>query len=85
MTTTLINAPEAKDQFPELINRVVHSKERIILTRRGKQIAALIPYEDFQHLLKIQNQLDLSEAIDALKEARELGSIPLENLQSEMG
>jgi len=85
MTTTLINTMEAKDQFPELVNRVVHSKERIILTRRGKEIAALIPLEDFKHLLAIQDELDLAEAIDALKEAREKGTISLEDLQTELG
>lgn len=85
MSTTLINTLEAKDQFPDLINRVVQNKERILLTRRGKEIAALIPFDDFEHLLAIQNQLDLTEAIDALKEARKKGTVPLEVVESELG
>ncbi|MDX1900964.1 MAG: type II toxin-antitoxin system Phd/YefM family antitoxin [Gammaproteobacteria bacterium] len=85
MATTLINTTEAKEQFTDLINRVVHSKERILLTRRGKEIAALIPFDDFKHLLEIQDQLDLAEAIDALKEARQSGTVSLEELQTEFG
>jgi prevent-host-death family protein len=46
MTTTAINTADAKEQFVDLINRVAHNKERIVLTRRGKEIAAIIPVED---------------------------------------
>ncbi len=50
MTTTSINTADAKEDFIELINRVAHNKERIILTRRDKEIAAIIPIEDLKSL-----------------------------------
>ncbi len=84
MTITL-NTVEAKEQFPDLINRVAHNKERFILTRRGKDIAALIPIEDLNILLQSQDKHDLHEAINALKEARTLGTISLEQLKEETG
>ena len=84
MTTSLIATTEAKDQFIELVNRVAHDNERIIFTRRGKEIAALISMEDLALLQSSQNQQDLSTAIDALKEARESGTIPLEQVKDEM-
>lgn len=84
MTTTSINTVEAKEEFSELINRVSHNKERIVLTRRGKEIAAIVPYEDLHWVLEAQNKADLQEATDALKEARDEGTITLEELKEEI-
>ena len=85
MTITSINTIEAKEQFSDLINRVSHNNERIILTRRGKEIAALVPVEDLLILLKSQNKSDLEEATEALKQTRELGSITWDDLKEELG
>ena len=84
-TTVTINTIDAKEQFPDLINRVVHSKERVILTRRGKEIAVIIPFEDLKLLEDTQDKHDLREATEALKEARSIGTIPLEKLKEEVG
>lgn len=85
MTTTAINTADAKEQFIDLVNRVAHNKERIILTRRGKDIAAIIPVEDLHLLLESQDKHDLHEAIDALREARHAGTITLEKLKENLG
>lgn len=85
MTTTSIPTAEAKDTFIDLVNRVAHDKERIILTRRDKPIAALISLEDFKLLESIQNKDDLEEATEALKEARAQGSISLDELKADIG
>lgn len=85
MTTTVINTVDAKEQFTDLVNRVALNKERVILTRRGKEIAVIIPLEDFNLLLASQDKHDLREAIDALKEARDAGTIDLIKLKEEMG
>lgn len=85
MTTTSMNTAEAKEQFTDLVNRVAHNKERIILTRRGKDIAAIIPLEDLALLTESQDKRDLREASEALKEARNTGTITLEQLKEEIG
>ncbi|HSW71299.1 MAG TPA: type II toxin-antitoxin system Phd/YefM family antitoxin [Gammaproteobacteria bacterium] len=82
---TILTTAEAQDQFSELINQVVHNKEHVILTRRGKEIAAIIPLEDLALLQDLQNKHDLLQALDALKEAREKGGIPLEQVKEEIG
>lgn len=84
-TTTVINTVDAKEQFTDLVNRVAHSKERIILTRRGKEIAVIIPVEDLQILQDSHDKHDLRDAIEALKEARNLGTISLSQLKEESG
>ena len=85
MTTTSMNTIEAKEQFTDLVNRVAHQKERIILTRRGKEIAAIIPIEDLTLLSASQDKQDLHEAIDSLKEARSEGTLTLEQSQEDLG
>ena len=84
MTTTVMNTAEAKEQFGDLINRVVHSKERVILTRRGKEVAAIIPFEDLDILQNSQDKSDLHDAIEALKEARHTGTISLDKLKEDV-
>ncbi len=85
MTITSINTADAKEEFSELINRVAHNKERIILTRRGKDIAAIVPLEDLHLLQKSQSKNDLEEAASALQEARNQGTITLEDLNEKIG
>lgn len=85
MTTIAINTAHAKEQFIDLVNRVAHEKERIILTRRGKDIAAIIPIEDLKLLLISQDKHDLREAIDSLKEVRSVGAMTLEQLKEDLG
>ncbi len=85
MTMILMNTMEAKEQFADLINRVAHSKERIVLTRRGKEIAAIVPLEDLKVLQATQDKHDLHAAIDALKEARSTGTMTLDQLKESMG
>lgn len=85
MTNTSINTVDAKEEFTELVNRVVHNKERIILTRRNNEIAALIPIEDLALLQSIENKADLEMAANALKEARDRGSMTLEDFKEELG
>ena len=40
---------------------------------------------DLQHILSLQDKFDLQEAINALKEARHLGTISLEELKETAG
>lgn len=55
-----IPVTEARAQFSELVNRVGFGKERIILTRHGKPLVALVPAEDLADLAAGSAVLDLS-------------------------
>lgn len=84
-TNQTITAAEAKVEFSELLSRVSHHKERIIITRRGKEIAAIIPVEDLQLIKESLNKIDLQEAVESLKQSRESGTITLDQLKKETG
>ncbi len=83
MSTHHVNTNDAREQFADLLTRVTHDKERIILTRRGREIAAIVPLDDFRRLLALQDEHDLADAIDALREARTIGTVSLEHMREE--
>lgn len=85
MTITAIDTVDAKEEFSKIINRVSHNKERILLIRRGKEIAAIVPIEDLELLQKSQSKNDLDQAIESLDEARKQGCISLADLKSAIG
>lgn len=41
---------EARENFSDLINKAAYGNERVILTRRGKALAAVIPLTDLNTL-----------------------------------
>lgn len=40
---TRLNVSKARDEFPEVVNRAAYGKERTIVSRRWKDMAAVIP------------------------------------------
>lgn len=85
MTTISISTADAKEDFADLINRVIQSNERIVLSRRDKEVAAIISIADYKLLLQIEDKNDLKEATEALQEARNQGTFSLEDVKNELG
>lgn len=84
-----LNVSKARAEFPDIVNRAAYGKERTIVSRRGKDLAAVIPIEDLRLLERLAREetdrLDLEHARAALKEADEKGTIPLRRLMRELG
>ena len=77
-----VSTVEARDQLSTIINRAAFGKERVVLTRRGKELAAIVPIEDVKLLEDLEDRLDLEAAREALKEE---GTIPWEKVKAELG
>lgn len=82
---TTITTVQARDQFADIVNRTAYGKERVVLTRRGRQLAAIIPIEDLLLLQELENTLDLEQAEAAIAEAKKKGTTPWEALKEELG
>lgn len=77
-----LTASKARDAFADTINRVAYSGERIVLRRRGKALAAVVPISDLAFLEELEDRIDIAEAKKALKEK---GRIPYEKIRHELG
>ena len=80
-----IDTSVARDSLADTLNRVSYSKERIVIRRHGKDLAALVPMEDLIFLEALEDRLDLEEARGALVEAGEKGTIPWEKVKRDLG
>lgn len=83
MTSMPVTA--ARDDLAEIVNRVAYGKERVCLTRHGKDVACLVSMEEARLLALIEDRLDVSDAVDALKESSERGSVSWNALKAELG
>lgn len=80
-----IDVSIARDSMSDTINRVSYGKERIIIRRHGKELAALVPIEDLQFLEELEDRMDLEEARAALAEAEREGTILWETVKKNLG
>ena len=78
-----ISTAEARKRFAEIVNKVAYGKETVVLTRRGEEIAALIPMEELELLQLVEDYIDIEDAKKALKEPGK--NIPAEKLWKELG
>lgn len=53
---------DARTSFGMLVNRAGLRGERILLTRNGKPIAAIVPFEDAEFMQKREDEIDIREA-----------------------
>jgi len=82
---TRVKASEARNDFATTLNRVAYGKNRVVLHRRGKDLAAIVPMEDLELLQKLEDRLDLEAAREALKEAGRKGTISWEKIKKDLG
>jgi len=87
-TVSKLKASAVRDDFSEIINRVAYGKEHVILTRRGKDLAALVPADEldlFRAVIeKLEDELDIAEAKKRLGNKKEI-PIPYKTLRKELG
>ena len=84
-----INVSKARAEFPEILNRVAYGKERIVISRHGKPLAAVVPIEDLRPLerrsRKAGDRIDLKAARAVLKRAKKKGAISARKAKKLLG
>lgn len=84
-----LNVSKAREGFLDIVNRAVYGEERTIVSRRGKDVAAVIPIEDLRLLERLEqkeiDRIDIADARAALKEAEEKGTIGLTDAKKRLG
>lgn len=77
---TRLRASQVRDDFAETLDRVGQG-ERIVVERRGKRVAALVPVADLDALEALEDRQDVAAARKAL---REKGSVSLADLKARL-
>lgn len=65
-----VEASQVVRRFSELCNEAAFQGERIIITRHGKALAALVPADDVELIEALEDKIDIEEARKALAEYR---------------
>jgi prevent-host-death family protein len=76
---------EARNRFSEVINEAAYGAHRVVLTRHGKTIAAVVPISDLELLHELERIIDVEEARQALVEAQTGGAVTLKDLKENLG
>ena len=71
-----LSTVKARENFSDLVNRSAYGKERVVLTRRGKGVVAVVPIEDLKLLEAIEDRLDLEDIEKALADPENNKAIP---------
>ena len=75
---------DARKDLADILNRAAYAKERVVLTRRGKDVAALVPMDDLEILEALEDRIDIEESEKVLARVR-AGSeqlIPLDEVKA---
>jgi len=76
---------EARGEFSDLVNRAAYKHERVLLTRHGKPIAAIVPTEDLELLEALEDRDDLEAVNAALADPDNQEEIPWEQVKADLG
>jgi prevent-host-death family protein len=82
---TTVTAVKARDNFSEVVARAAYGKERIYITKNGKNLAALIPVEDMKLLEEFEDRLDAAEADRILDTTKPEDLVPFEEYLRKRG
>lgn len=65
-----VSVAEAKNNFSDLLNRVIYRRERIIVSKHGKPVGALISTQDLERLEELEKQQALARVKEIKKRTK---------------
>ena len=77
-------ASEARDKFSEVVSAAAFGDERVVISKSGKNIVAVVPFSELELLEFLETRIDLDEAKAALQEMKAKGGISFEKLKAEL-
>lgn len=61
MKSTTVSIAEGKKGFSRLIQDASEKKEEIIVTKRGKPVAVIMPYDEYHHSQRLEGYRKVME------------------------
>ena len=75
---------EVRESFSTTVNRVAFGHERVVLTRYGRRVAAVVPVEDLELLEALEDVRDLDDVRAALADPANREHIGWEELKASL-
>jgi len=72
-----IEATQLRANLSRVVSRVGHGHERIAVSRNGTVDVVMVPLEDFERFVWLEDHLDGTEAMKALEEFKRSGEKPV--------
>ncbi len=69
MKGTTVSITEGKKGFSRLIQDALEKKEEVIVTKRGRPVAVIVPYEEYKHSKRVEGYRKIMEARKAFLKA----------------
>ena len=79
---TEISITDCRKQIHEMADIVAHHGERVCVNRNGKPAFVMVPIDDAEALIALEDKIDIQEATKALKKGE---FVSLDKLQEELG
>lgn len=76
---------EARSELTEIVNHVAFGHDRYILTRNGKELAAIVSMEDLKILEEREDALDVEIAQRIDKDIKKHGTVKWKDAKIELG
>lgn len=65
---SICTAQDARKNLSEIISKAAFANEATVITRSGKNVAAIISYDDYERFCQLEDQLDGQLAMKRLAE-----------------
>ncbi len=75
---------DARSNLAEIANEVAYAGKRVVLTRKGKKLVAIVSIDDLEVLEAIEDRIDLDDARKALASAKKSGTTSWESLKRKL-
>jgi prevent-host-death family protein len=81
---TRMGVSDAREHLGDVIDRARYTQERVVLTKRGREVGAIISIDDLKLLEMLEDQLDIKEARLALEESQG-ERVPYDEVRKKLG
>lgn len=79
-----ISTAETRRHMAELLNRAAYGGERFVVTRHGKELAAIVPLAEVNLLDRLRSLLDRQDFEAAVEEVRTAGTRPWDDVRRDL-
>lgn len=76
---------KARSELTDIVNHVAFGHDRYILTRNGKELAAIISISDLQILEELEDSLDIEAARRADVDIKKHGTVKWKKAKRDLG